>query len=458
MTMTTPGSLALSRTPHPGSGAIALTLARAFLSAEEWSRDPLFVAGTSVLGARRRWLGPVVGDVLRRYHRPPVGAARELAAVVELSVPFQAALERAAKAGRPIQLARYLPEEQPSEAPGGLDNLVALGRLLHLTAGELDWFADSRHWNGRARSERLRHYRYEWLARPGRTPRLLQVPRPRLRDVQRTLLREVFGGLNARGVTVHSAAHGFVSGRSALSAANRHVGSAVVVNLDLTSFFTRVRAGQVYGMLRRAGFPEPVAHALTGLCTHSVPASVVSAAPPGGTVGERFALRQVLALPHLPQGAPSSPALANLAVRQLDVRLAGWAEAAGAVYTRYADDLTFSGGDQLAHRADAFVRGVTRIVEHEGHTVNPIKTRVRGASVRQMVTGVVVNERTNVGRAEYDRLKAILHNCSRFGPQSQNRVGHHDFRAHLLGRVAWMEQLNPVRGQKLREMFNRIQW
>jgi RNA-directed DNA polymerase len=191
---------------------------------------------------------------------------------------------------------------------------------------------------------------------------------------------------------------------------------------------------------------------------HAVPTHVLAAMPPGGSPSERFALRKALVIPHLPQGAATSPALANLAVRRLDSRLAGWVDAAGGQYTRYADDLAFSGPPELARRADAFVRGVTRIVEDEGHSINQHKTRVRTASVRQTVTGVVVNQRTNTPRREFDRLRAILHNAAAHGAESQN-LGHHpDFRAHLLGRISWMESVNPGRGLRLREDFARIQW
>ncbi|WP_342211775.1 reverse transcriptase family protein [Frigoribacterium sp. CFBP 8759] len=226
--------------------------------------------------------------------------------------------------------------------------------------------------------------------------------------------------------------------------------------LDLTSFFARVTAGQVFGALRREGLPDAVAHVLTGLCTTSVPPGVLSRMPPGGSPEQRFALRHALSAAHLAQGAPTSPTLANVAVRRLDSRLAGYARAAGATYTRYADDLAFSGDGTLAGRADAFVRGVGRIVGDEGHLLNATKTRVRGAATRQVVTGVVVNAGTNTMRSEYDRLRAVLHNAATTGLEAQNRAGHPDFAAQLWGRIGWVEQLNPGRGARLRAAFARV--
>jgi RNA-directed DNA polymerase len=464
-----------ARGRYAQSRAVATALAYAFLAADSWTKPTLLEAGVSVLGARRRWLGPLATVVLETFRSRPSDAPRELVEVVLGAPPFARAIEVSIERDVPIRIihhpltptqARITADRRTTErtiagpgstdvvtAPPRLDSLADLAALLDLTQGELDWFADPQLRNRRARPGRLHHYRYDWLRREGRTPRLLEVPGLRLRAIQRSVLDEVLTPL-----PLHPAAHGFVVARSAVTGAAVHTGSDVVINLDLTSFFARVTVGRVYGVLRQAGIPEAVAHTLTGLAVHAVPPHVLAAMPPGGSPGERFALRQALAAPHLPQGAPTSPALANLAVRRLDSRLAGWADATGGQYTRYADDLAFSGPVKLARRADAFIRGVTRIVEDEGHSINPRKTRVRGASVRQTVTGVVVNERTNTSRHEFDRLRAVLHNAVAHGAQSQNRGGHPDFRAHLLGRISWMESVNASRGARLRAEFARIQW
>ncbi|MDQ0736050.1 reverse transcriptase family protein [Arthrobacter agilis] len=462
----TPASHVLARIPGPDAPGLALLLAHAFLDASGWQREDLVRAGAAVLGARRRWLGPLVRATLTGYPRRPGGAPRELARWIEAQPVFTDAVSTARAAGRPIVPAQYLVREPDApaaarghapalEAEGPVEqesrDLAWLSRDLRLPPGELDWFADTRHWNHRA-GPPLQHYRYVWRSRPGRVPRLLEVPGIRLRTVQRRVLDRLL-----LPIPLHPAAHGFVPGRSARTGATPHTGCAVVITLDLVSFFARVPPGRVFGVLRQAGYPEATAHALTGLCTHSVPEAVLRSMPDGGTAGERSGLAQALRAAHLPQGAPSSPALANLAVRRLDARLTGWAEASGGVYTRYADDLAFSGPAAFARRADAFVRGVERIVTDEGHAVNPHKTRVRGSGVRQTVTGVVVNAHPNVTRTEYEALKAILHNCTLHGPASQAR-GRSGFRAHLEGRIAWVSSLNASRGQKLRDAFERISW
>lgn len=451
------GAVTIRRAPQPGSTTVAQALSHAFLAAPVWSVGGLTAAGATVLGARRRWLAPLVRDVLRAYHRKPADAPRELAAYIAASEPFTAAVEKAKVQRKPLRLAAYVLTEpavrEGTLAVPAIAGLTQLATVLGLTLGELEWFADARQWNRLARRGPLQHYRHAWLERPGRTPRLLEIPGIRLRTIQRKVLQELLAPL-----PLHHAAHGFVPGRSAASGAALHVGQAMVISMDLTSFFANVTATKVYGALRQAGYPEAVAHTLTGLCTHAVPPWVITAMPPGGTADARFALAQSLRLPHLPQGAPTSPMVANLSLRRLDSRLQGWADKVGARYTRYADDLTFSGGATLARRADSFLRGAKAIVAHEGHALNELKTRVRPGSTRQQVTGVVVNARTNAPRHEFEILKAVLHNCVRHGQESQNRSGHSDFRAHLLGRITWMESLNPERGLRLRRDFDRISW
>lgn len=160
------------------------------------------------------------------------------------------------------------------------------------------------------------------------------------------------------------------------------------------------------------------------------------------------------AWPHLAQGAPTSPALANLAAHRLDARLSALATKEGLAYTRYADDLCFSG----EFVGDRFLGWVEAIARDERFRIHPRKTRRMHRGTRQRVTSIVVNEHPNVDRPTFDRLKATLTNCVRHGPASQNRAEHPDFRAHLQGRIAWVSMVSPRRGEKLRALFDAIRW
>lgn len=99
---------------------------------------------------------------------------------------------------------------------------------------------------------------------------------------------------------------------------------------------------------------------------------------------------------------------------------------------------------------------VAAIAAEEGFRMRPDKTRVQPAHHRQRVTGLVVNAGPAAARAEYDALRALLHNCARTGPAAQNRADHPAFREHLLGRIAWVGAGRPARADRLRALFDRI--
>ena len=318
-----------------------------------------------------------------------------------------------------------------------LDDVAGLADWLNVSIADLAWFADTKGMNRRAADRRLRHYRYLWL-----NGRLVEAPKPRLRAIQRQILAEILGP-----VPTHPAAHGFVPGRSPHTFAAPHAGQRIVIRLDVLSFFASVTAARVYGLFRTLGYPEPVAYTLTGLCTTWTPAAVRRGAP---SIPDRDYRLALLGAPHLPQGAPTSPALANLCGFRLDRRLTGLARTYGLRYTRYADDLAFSGS--LRHPS-TLVERVGVIAADEGFRLNPAKTRIRTAAERQALAGLVVNARPAVARTEYDALRALLHNAARTGLDEQNREGHADFRAYLAGRIAWVGHRHPARAAKLAELL-----
>ena len=433
---------------------LASALAGAFL-AGAWDEDGLVARGAQALSPRPRWLRAVARGVLEAYHRPPADRPRELAAYVRVL------LERRARpaAGPPEVRKWFTPEPEMGRKRWPVPDIATtgdLGALLGLEPGELDWFADVRRLERTVADRRLRHYRYAFVARPGGPWRVIERPKQRLKAIQRLLLHEVLDRIPA-----DDAAHGFTQGRSARTHAAAHVRRAVVIRLDLEDFFASVPAVRVYGIFRTAGYPEGVAHTLTALCTNVVPerewARVPRPQQPAAVVAHHRLGRR-LSAPHLPQGAPTSPALANLAAFRLDRRLGGLAGAFGATYTRYADDLTFSGGANLIRGAGTFRATVAAIARDEGFAVNERKSALMTRAGRQHVTGVVVNDRLNVARSEYDVLKAILRNAALRGPAAENRAEVDDFRAHLLGRIAWVESLNPARGAKLRRRFDAVAW
>jgi RNA-directed DNA polymerase len=404
----------------------ATALADALLTTS-WQRRTMLRAAWVVFGRRASWVRRVVDAVRRAYRDAPADRPRELARYV-------AVIMRRAPVGRTVIRHRLVAPTRTVRMrwrTPRLDDLAAVADFLAVDGDLLDWFADRREINRHARDERLRHYRYHWLPH-----RLIEAPKPRLRAIQRRLLDQVLAA-----IPVHDRVHGFVAGRGVHTFAGSHAGQAVLVSLDLRAFFSSITASRVYAVFREAGYPEPVAHTLTALTTTRTPAHVLRAAPDA----TRAAL---LRRPHLPQGAPTSPALANLCAFRLDRRLTALADRFGLHYSRYADDLAFS-GTLGARRTDDLISLVRSIVAEEGFRTHPDKTRVRRQGDRQLLAGLVVNSRPAVPREDYDGLRAVLHNAGRHGLAEANRDGHADFAAHLAGRVAWMAHRHPTRAAKL---------
>ena len=273
--------------------------------------------------------------------------------------------------------------------------------------------------------------------------RVILAPKRELKALQ----RRVLDGIVAR-VPVASAAHGFVRGRSIVTNARQHSGKRVVLKLDLKDFFPSITFPRVRGLFLALGYGYGVASALALLCTEY----------------EREAFERdetcyyiSIGPRHLVQGAPTSPALANLAAWRLDRRMSGLAARRGYSYTRYADDLTFSGDDGGAGAQVQGLRQVAqRIVADEHFTVNTAKTRVARRSARQVVTGLVVNDGVATPRQLRRRLRAMLHNAERTGLEAQNRDGRANFRAYVQGQIAHVHAAHAEHAARLRAALRRL--
>jgi retron-type reverse transcriptase len=222
--------------------------------------------------------------------------------------------------------------------------------------------------------------------RSGGTRHIL-APEDGLKALQRRIARRLLGRL-----ACHPAAMGFERGRSIVVNALGHVGQAVVVGMDLKDFFGSTAAERVRRYFRAVGWGPQASEALARLCTHE-----------GG----------------LPQGAPTSPRLSNLVNTRLDARLDGLARRLGCVYTRYADDLTFSFAADDPRAVHVLIRLCQRILAGEGYALHRRKKlRIARRHDRQLVTGLVVNQRINLPRRTRRWLRAVAHHLSTGRPAS----------------------------------------
>lgn len=280
-------------------------------------------------------------------------------------------------------------------------------------------------------------YKTHEVPKRGGGVRKICVPCGALKAAQRKILDRILVPWSP-----HRAAHGFVPGRSIVTAGLPHVGSELIVKFDLKDFFPTVGYWRVMGLFADMGYPmsdrkfdvadasDRVAPTLARLCCFTSDSKLW---------GSGF----------LPQGAPTSPALTNLACRRMDARLEGAAAASGGVYTRYADDLTFSFKSARKVSVGKLKWVVNEIVQGEGFLVNWPKFRIASRGDRQLVLGSVVNDVLQPPKHERRRVRAILHNCKMAGVAAQAArhpayaAAPESFAAHVGGLVSYARMLRP---------------
>ena len=299
-----------------------------------------------------------------------------------------------------------------------------LAAALSLSLKELWYFSVHRE------RERQPHYVTFSIRKRSGGKRLIMAPKRRLKAIQRKLLTRVVEKL-----PVSEHAHAFRRGRSIRTGAEPHVGKKLVLKLDLRDFFPSVTFARVRGLLIAYGFSYPVASTLSVLMTEAE-------RQPVEVDGNVFHVP--MGPRHCVQGAPTSPGICNAILLRLDHRLAGLAKKRALNYTRYADDISFSG--ELDRAAALKLRStINHIVIGEGFVLNADKTRVMSRGSRQTVTGVVVNQSLGLSRQERRRLRAMAHRLSRQNAAAETAAAV----ARLRGKVAYLSMLNSQQAAKI---------
>lgn len=236
--------------------------------------------------------------------------------------------------------------------------------------------------------------------------RKLFVPDTLLRTIQRNLLHHVLGE-----VQPSEFACAYQKGISIVDNARPHIGSPLVLKLDIQDFFDQITWILVYqNAFPATHFPPQIRKMLTEFCC----------------VKDR-----------LPQGAPTSPAVSNLVMRSFDVYLGKWCKERKIQYTRYCDDLTFSG----EFDPKEVIRKVRGFLQVYGFELNQKKTRVLGRGNSQNVTGIVVNEKLQVSRAYRRKLRQEVYFFDRYG--AKNAEDQEKERMRLLGKMQYVLLVNP---------------
>jgi RNA-directed DNA polymerase len=203
--------------------------------------------------------------------------------------------------------------------------------------------------------------------------RWIEAPNEELKTLQRSILDKLLQNISLCG-----AAHGFVANRSILTHASGHRRKRWVVTLDIRSFFPSVTGEMVRVIAKSLPIPQSDVETFVKLTTRNN---------------------------HLPQGAPTSPNLGNLVLKDLDHKLCKQVKGTGWFYSRYADDLTFSG----FKNPKSMLLKARALIEEAGFSVSVEKCRIRGKDQRQMVTGIVVNDKLALSKQKRNMVRAMKH-------------------------------------------------
>jgi retron-type reverse transcriptase len=279
------------------------------------------------------------------------------------------------------------------------NTLAELAALMNLTTDDLVWLCYER---GATDTD---HYsRFEIPKRSGGT-RLISSPKPKMRKAQSWINDQLLSQL-----TPSTYCYAFRPELSIVDNASKHLNKKLIVKCDIKDFFPSITFPRVRGYFEYLGYNPGVATVLALLCTDAPRARVtIKGNSMIVALGDRA----------LPQGACTSPALANLIASRLDSRLAGLARVFKGewIYTRYADDLTFSTDDAEAELGK-FLAAVTRITADEKFVIKPQKTRIMRAPMRQTVTGLVVGDAVRIPKATIKKVRALFHSIEKLGEEA----------------------------------------
>ena len=263
---------------------------------------------------------------------------------------------------------------------------------------------------------------------------------------------------------LHPISTAFAPGCMHYSNAEAHSFAKWLVKIDVASFFESVSERQVYRVFHQIGYPALLSFQLCRICTRVAGGSRKYQnerwQTPNNVRYSKFGISEV---GHLPQGAPTSPMLANLVCAQLDSKLQECASEHRCTVTRYADDIVFSASDLDRESASAIIRKTARILGDFGLVRRNGKTHVATPGSRRVVTGLVVDSdqprlpkeyRERISLHLYHaRTKTIPGHCRR--RKFRSLLG---FKSHLDGLITYAEQIEPVFGAKCRREFEALPW
>lgn len=307
-------------------------------------------------------------------------------------------------------------------------DVIKISETIDVSVGRLYMLSNDRSPRKRRRKSKYANYHTVIIHRGrGHRNRRLSVPNGFLKTVQRKILEHYLYKLD---VSEFSTA--YCRGRSLLDNASPHIGKEYIVKLDISHFFDNIDDDMVFMIMRQLGMSMPATSMLTNLCVHNG---------------------------RLPQGAPTSPYIANLVMKHFDEKLGLWCAENNITYTRYCDDITLS-GTKNAIKSSHLVGVIKRMLYRMGFNLNEKKTVFVSASQQQKVTGIVVNEKPQISREMRRTIRQEVYYCTKFGviaslKQKELDIPEKQYLHSLLGRISFALQIDPANAE-MQSHFNSV--
>lgn len=294
-------------------------------------------------------------------------------------------------------------------------DVLAISEALGINVQKLYQFSNNQH----------KHYTQCVIRKKNGKERKLSVPNKYLKYIQRLILEKYLYTL-----PVSEYATAYCPGKKLADNATVHIGRKTVLKLDISDFFNSIDYEMIYAVTKKLGLSAAATTLLSNICTVD---SV------------------------LPQGASTSPYLANLVMKYFDERVGKWCEAREIVYTRYCDDMTFS-GDFSAGKVTDYVG---YMLMKQGFELNKCKIKKVSNSQQQCVTGVVVNEKLQISAEKRRKIRQEVYYCVKYGIADCIRhigisLSESEYLNSLRGRIAFALQVSP-QDTKMRECFSLVQ-
>lgn len=300
-------------------------------------------------------------------------------------------------------------------------------------------------------------YKYFKLKKSKGGYREIMSPMEDLKWMQRWILLNIL-----KDTYLTDAAKGFRPKISIADNAKPHQNKKVILKVDLLKFYDTITEKRVFGLFKHMGYIPNLAVDLAKLTTakHRKAYWEDMNADEKVLLNELYTNKPAI----LPQGAPTSPMIANLIANRMDKRFLGLSKKYNFKYTRYADDLTFSADD---NKDIPPIEAIKAIIEKEGFYMNPKKIVYMKRGMKQFVTGLTVTNGVHVPKKLRKEIFMHLHFTKRFGPithvQNWSRKRNLPnpkvaFQDWLSGSIAFIYSIEPETGKKMLDIFNKIDW